>query len=376
MAAGLKTVDPRRWRFPPRDAQIGQLQDAFLISGVAMILIIRTQLWLTNYPQLGGSGLHIAHLLWGGVLMVIALGMLLSFVGRGLRMPAAIVGGLGFGFFIDELGKFITDDNDYFFKPAAGIIYLVFVGLYLLTRWMQRRGGLTPREHLVNAVDALTEAARRDLNANEKRRALELLEGADPGDPLTGPVRDLLQGLDSAPAPAPTLPERAAKAIGNYYLRIIEARWFTRLLSAFFVAWAALSLLLLVGLVLLAIDSIGGGGGVEIEGLNDQDISFVNVASMASSLVSGLLVIWGVVRLRRHGRLEAYRMFERALLVQIFVGQVFSFVESQFSAVFGLAIDVLLLVTVRYMIKAEHQIEAGGGPGGVPSPPAGEAAIA
>lgn len=350
-------VNPRRWRFPPRDAQIGPLQDAFLISAIAMILVIRTQLWLTNYPQLGGSGLHIAHLLWGGVFMVVALGLLLSFVGRGTRMPAAIVGGIGFGFFIDELGKFITDDNDYFFKPAAGVIYLVFVGLYLLTRWMQRRSGLTPREHLVNAVDALTEAARRDLSVNEKHRALELLAGADPADPLTGPVRELLEGLDSVPAPAPALPERAATAVKDRYERIVETRWFTRLLSAFFVAWATLSLLLLVGLALLAVDSIGGGDSVEIDGLGDEDLSFVNVAGMVSSVVAGLLVIWGVVRLRRYGRLEAYRMFERALLVQIFVGQVFSFVESQFSAVFGLAVDILLLITVRYMIKAERQIQ-------------------
>lgn len=364
-------VNPRRWRFPPRDAKIGTLQDAFLIAAVAMILVIRTQLWLTNYPQLGGGTLHIAHLLWGGVLMVIAIGMLLSFVGRGMRMPAAIVGGLGFGFFIDELGKFITNDNDYFFKPAAGVIYLVFIGLYLLTRWMQRRGGLTPREHLVNAVDALTEAARRDLNVNEKHRALELLEGADPEDPLTEPVRGLLEGLDSVPAPPPTLPERAAAAAKDRYLQIVETRWFTRLLSAFFVVWAAVSLLLFVGLVALAVDSIGGPSGVEIDGLNDEDISFVNVASMASSVVAGLLVIWGVVRLQRHGRLEAYRMFERALLVQIFVGQVFSFVESQFSAVFGLAVDVLLLVTVRYMIKAERQIERD-----APTPPRSPAAAA
>ena len=26
---------------------------------------VSTSAWLTNYPQLGGRGLHIAHLLWG-----------------------------------------------------------------------------------------------------------------------------------------------------------------------------------------------------------------------------------------------------------------------------------------------------------------------
>jgi hypothetical protein len=40
---------------------------------------------------------------------------------------------------------------------------------------------------------------------------------------------------------------------------------------------------------------------------------------------------------------HAYRNFERALLVAILVTQVFSFVESQFGAVFGLAVDLVLL---------------------------------
>jgi hypothetical protein len=45
-----------------------------LISSIATILVIRTELWLTNYPRLGGSGRHIAHLLWGGLLMLLAIG--------------------------------------------------------------------------------------------------------------------------------------------------------------------------------------------------------------------------------------------------------------------------------------------------------------
>jgi len=42
-----------------------------------------------------------------------------------------------------------------------------------------------------------------------------------------------------------------------------------------------------------------------------------------------------------------YRDFDRALLVAIFVTQVFAFVESEFGAVFGLGIDLFLLVGLR-----------------------------
>jgi hypothetical protein len=56
-----------------RAVDMGSLLDTVMIFAVATILIIRTHLWLTNYPQLGGNGLHIAHLLWGGLGMLIAI---------------------------------------------------------------------------------------------------------------------------------------------------------------------------------------------------------------------------------------------------------------------------------------------------------------
>jgi hypothetical protein len=71
-----------------------------------------------------------------------------------------------------------------------------------------------------------------------------------------------------------------------------------------------------------------------------------------------VLVALGLWKLKRGSRLDAYRMFERALLVSIFGTRVFAFVESQFGAVFGLAIDLLLLVTVRYVAEQERRLEA------------------
>ena len=131
---------------PPRRLDLSSQQDTVLVCSVATILVIRLQLWITNYPQLGGGKLHIAHLLWGGLLMLIAVGLLLSYHGPKVRRAGAILGGIGFGFFVDELGKFITSDNDYFFKPAAGVIYVVFVALFFVTRWLRRRGELTPSD--------------------------------------------------------------------------------------------------------------------------------------------------------------------------------------------------------------------------------------
>lgn len=40
----------------------------------------RLALQLVGYPRLGGGGFHIAHLLWGGLLMLAAIVLLLGFL--------------------------------------------------------------------------------------------------------------------------------------------------------------------------------------------------------------------------------------------------------------------------------------------------------
>jgi hypothetical protein len=347
VASGLR-------RRSARNADFGALLETFLVTAVATILVIRTQLWLTNYPQLGGHGLHIAHLLYGGIFMVIAIGALLTLLGRWPRRPAAIIGGVGFGFFIDELGKFITSDNNYFFEPAAALIYLIFIGLFLLVRALQRDGVLSPMERLSNAIDLVGEAARRPFDQNQKRRALELLRGADEAGPLVDPVRRLVAELEAQPPAEPPRLARVADALRDRYLRLVERPWFRPLVDWVFALWAVGSFLAVVNLALsFAFDWGGAMAGFSRDDLSH--LSFVNWASLISSAASAVLVFVGLLRLHRRGRLEAYRMFTYALLVAIFVTRVFAFVESQFGAVFGLAVDLLLLVTVRYMADQERR---------------------
>ena len=99
--------------------------EVFIVCAVASVLVIRLFLHLTGYPQIGNSTLHIAHMLWGGLLMLIAIIMLFSFIGKRVELWAAVLGGIGFGTFIDEVGKFVTSDNDYFFQPSISIMYIV-----------------------------------------------------------------------------------------------------------------------------------------------------------------------------------------------------------------------------------------------------------
>ncbi|MCX6013938.1 MAG: hypothetical protein NTV30_11190 [Chloroflexi bacterium] len=83
--------------------------EAFILSSVATILAFRAILNLTGYPQIStDSGLHIAHMLPGGILMMISILALLVLLGKSSNYFGAIIGGMGFGAFIDEVGNAVS----------------------------------------------------------------------------------------------------------------------------------------------------------------------------------------------------------------------------------------------------------------------------
>lgn len=351
-----------------RNANLGPLHLAFFVTAIVTELCIRTQLWLTNYPQLGGHGLHIAHLLWGGLFMVIALAILLSFLGRGARQAAAIIAGVGFGFFIDELGKFITADNNYFYKPAAGIIYLVFIALYLSSRAFQRYRGLNEAEKVRNAIELIGEATQGPFKAEYRERALALLAGVPASHPLRAPLVELAETIDTTPNPNPPWYRRFAEGTAARYLRSSEKPWFHGLVIGVFVLWAAVSVFAILGLIF----AFGFAGDAARAGFEEDafgHLNFVNWATLISAGVSTAFVAVGLTRLVRGERLDAYVWLGRALLVSIFVTRVFVFVESQFGAVFGVGVDVLLLISVRLMARQERRREGQPAADRTPQPP-------
>jgi cation transport ATPase len=337
-----------------RNYNMAALHLTFFVAAIATELCIRTQLYLTHYPQLGGHGLHIAHLLWGGLFMVVALAILLSLLGRRARQVAALIGGIGFGFFIDELGKFITADNNYFYKPAAGIIYLIFIGLYLGSRAYQRHRGLDEAERVRNAVELIGEATRGPFKVEYREQALALLAGVPPTHPLRDPLIALAEDVDTTPNPDPPWYRRFADTVAARYERWSEQRWFHRVVIGVFAFWAVASIATILGLVL----SFGFADDAARAGFQEDSFShlnFLNWATLVSTAVSTAFVVLGLERLLRGERLDAYLWLTRALLVSIFVTRVFTFVESQFGAVFGLAVDVLLLVTIQLMAAQERR---------------------
>ncbi len=53
----------------PRDPASSSHITGFLVTTLATVVLTRLLLGLTGFPQLGGGGVHISHVLWGGLLM-------------------------------------------------------------------------------------------------------------------------------------------------------------------------------------------------------------------------------------------------------------------------------------------------------------------
>jgi hypothetical protein len=147
-----------------------------LLSFAASVSLTRLFLSLTGYPQIGNGELHIAHLLWGGLLLFIGCLLPLIFANRWALDLGAFLGGAGVGLFIDEVGKFITRSNDYFYPTAAPIIYAVFLLTVLLYITVKRDNAHNLRKEMFGVLEDLEEVVDSDLNEVERDSMLSRLE--------------------------------------------------------------------------------------------------------------------------------------------------------------------------------------------------------
>jgi hypothetical protein len=297
---------------------------------------VRAALAATGWPQLGGGKIHFAHLLWGGLGMLIALILFMSMEGRLWKVLATFAAGIGFGLFIDELGKFITSDNDYFFKPTIAIIYVVFVVLLLVARAMSHNVAVSQESALVNAFDLAKEAVIRDMDETERADALAMLDRCDQTDPIVEQLTAMVRGMTEVPRSAPGSYLRLKARLDHFVRSLSENRWFRFLVVGWYVALA---------LVALAYPFVAG--------TSFSALDFAQKGQLLSALVTGILVVIGILRWG-HSRLAAYRWFERAILVTLFIYEFFAFYQDQLTAVFGLAIVLITYVTIRLLVHEEQ----------------------
>ena len=162
----------RRIRQPVRREHASTSVQLMLLSFAASVGATRLILELTGYPRLAAGELHIAHVLWGGLLLFGAALLPILFANRWVYTTPALAAGVGAGLFMDEVGKFITQTNDYFYPAAAPIVYAFFLLTVLLYMEVRRPKPRDARTELYLALEGLEEVLDRDLEAHE-RAAIE-----------------------------------------------------------------------------------------------------------------------------------------------------------------------------------------------------------
>jgi hypothetical protein len=323
--------------------------EIFLVSAISSLLLLRFFLYLTGYPQVGGGSLHIAHMLYGGLLMLVAITLAVSFLGERIQKLSALLGGLGFGIFIDELGKFLTKDNNYFFRPTVGLIYAIFMILYLVFNSLSRINRLTSREYELNALAQLEEAVLQDLDTIEKRRIAHLLAQADPKSPITQELKQLLARLDTVPTPEPNRLQRWLRGIDKQYEHFWRVRNSRRLVGILFVAQAAVFLIITLGTVVNNFDNLH-----QIFQAHDSYTDKLIIGQLITSVVAGVFAVLGAIRILS-SRLQAFELFRRAVLINLLLTEFFIFTRLQFRAMPGFLVNLVLLIALRYAITEEQR---------------------
>jgi len=316
--------------------------ELWLVSAITTILAVRMFLELTGYPQVGGSSFHIAHVLWGGLVMAVGAIIMFIFLGNRLALLGTFMSGIGFGLFIDEVGKFVTKDNDYFYKPSVAIMYTVFIILYMVTRWVITSAAYTENEYLVNSISELQNIPIGHATTGEKKLILYLLANSDAGNPLAADLKGVVNRIDTTLAEKVSLVVRWRNGFYNWYRRLTGKSWFTKAVAGFFVLQFAGTL----SLVLVILFDPGS--------MVDQmkDFTFSDWAILASNVISAVYICWGLLLLHR-SRLNAYGMFERSVLVQLFLGQMFLFEKDELEAMPNFVFTLLLLLAIRFVVQRE-----------------------
>jgi hypothetical protein len=288
-------------------------------------------------------------MLWGGLLMIVGTVMLFNFLDRTAHRAAAVVCGIGFGLFVDELGKFITSDNNYFFRPASSIIYIVFVLMFMAFRALRTERHVTDREYLANAIEAYQQALIHDFDRAYLDRARHYLAMDRSGSEMTHAFADLLDACPIVERAGTGRLEALRTWVGRTYSFLSQQWWFDVAVLALFATESLVSL----GVALYA--SITANGFVLPTHLTIETAlrHIQRIGDILFAAVAVALVIAGAVVMVQ-SRLQALRLFRLSILVSIFLTEVFAFYDIQFDALYGVAFNVLGLLTVNTILGRER----------------------
>jgi hypothetical protein len=326
-----------------------------LVTFALTLVLLRFVLRLTGYAQIGNDSLHIAHVLWGGLGLFAGCLVLMVFANRWALFLGAVLCGGGVGLFIDEVGKFITQSNNYFTPAAAPIIYALFLATVLVYLRVRRPPGRDVRGEMYRSFEQMSgvldhEMSRHDLNILSRR--LEQVQDSAK-DPATQELAAaLLRYVESErPRIVEPQPGRLQCAYGglcSWARKVVTRRRLQVFLIVALFAGGAYAVLDMALLAFLA--------GAPSSGVTDLLRSLVPAGELASlgdnawfavravlegGVGVGMLVAGAFILLGREWRGLSVAL--AALIVDLTVVNLLVFYQDQDKALIGIAVEYVVL---------------------------------
>jgi hypothetical protein len=332
-----------------------------LVSCGLTVALTRLFLVLTGYPQIGNSTFHFAHALWGGLALLLAGIMALVVENRRSAVIVALLTGVGFGLFVDEVGKFITQKNDYFFPLAAPIVYASLLVIMLLTELARRHQLRSPRAHLLAVISLSQTIADGTATQTEITAMKNHIRQARTGS-LDDASAALLNGIETSMVLADRVDEpfafvgRAVRRIRSAvasWLPANRARRFARLAMALFCILGLFQLRLLIG-VAFTPEELRRSLTLSVR---DQPVGelgeIVFLLSWGLNAVIAVLagISWWALRPRRLRRRLALRGGYGAMLLMLLLGNLLSSYVYQFAVLLEATFQV---VTLALLVRWDH----------------------
>jgi hypothetical protein len=333
--------------------------EAFIVITIATILITRLYLQLTGYPQVGGGSLHIAHSLYGGALMMLALLVGWLLLGGGARTLAVVLGGIGFGLMLDEVGKFVTKTNNYFYGPAAEIMYVLVVLVLVGTRVVRTIRPLSAHEHLSSATAIAADGVARGLGDHRREVGLRLVEKAR------------REGADTAAAEHVRALLLSARTASDRLYTVEQ--WIPRLIPAFLrnPVWVALVgwLIVLAAFFSLFFHTVGValGGYFYRDTLAEVHLDGMNVGTvilLVSAVLTLAMALPAAIALGRTDGIWPLRWLRDAALLFTLLSAMVHFATEGFAALINLSIGLLAMAILSYHVHLRERAETPAHPDG------------
>ena len=342
-----------------------QYLENVIVAFVVTLLGIRLFLELTGYPQIGGGGLHIAHAIWGGLFLLAAALLALLFRNQSLLELSSVLTGIGWAFFIDEVGKFITADNDYFFRPAAPLVYLTFLLLWFVATRIPWGADLHSQiYHVLDRFEEVIES-RVDPDDLQTMRARLVQLSKERQDSVTDDLarallrfveREDIRTREEEPSRLALWAEGARRSVDRLLLSPSRQHTACPLVLALY----GCMLLLNLGTHLLGMwrPDVAGTllAGLDVDPLSSTANTVLFMLMNGVRLVV-VLLSWVAALQLRQGKSSGWRTAHRAFFLSVVAADVLSFYFSQFSAAIIAIIDVLLLNGVNHVLRISRRSE-------------------